>query len=387
MRKITIGIDARMFSDNFTGIGRYNFELTKRFFSENFLANFLKKFPQFEKFRGQIFWKIFLNEPEFSQFSFPKNVEKICAGARHYSIREQIFFPRILKKSNCDFFHFSHFNAPIFFRQNFSVTIHDATISFFPGRKTGFLKKFFYQKVFQNAVENSRQILTVSENTKKDILQIFPKISAEKILVTHLAPSLEFCEISPAEKIKIKKKFGIEKNFLFYSGNWREHKNIAGLLDALQKILKSEKNLQLVLTGDAKKYPEILQKIEKLNLMNFVKCVGMVEFSDLKKLFSAAEIFVFPSFYEGFGLPPLEAMAAGTPVAAAKNSSIPEICGPAAIFFDPRNSDEMAEKILEIWRDENLQKKLIAAGKIRSKKFSWDATAEKTLQNFLQNFL
>jgi glycosyltransferase involved in cell wall biosynthesis len=359
-----IGIDARMFSDNFTGIGRYNFEITKRIFA---------KFPKTE-------FVIFMNEPEFSKFNFPQNVRKILVNARIYSLAEQINFWRILHKEKCDLVHFTHFNVPILYRRPFITTIHDTTISFFPGKKMNtFFRKLAYRIVFKNAILKSKKIIAVSGNTKKDILKLFPQINSEKISVIYNGVGDDFSDITDAEKVSIKKKFKIKNDFLLYSGNWREHKNLVGLLTAFAEITKSEKNIDLVVTGKPDPfYPEVLHTIEKLNLSDRVHTVGLVDFTDLKNLFAAAKVFVFPSFYEGFGLPALEAMKSGTPVASSNLSSLPEVCGEAAVFFDPYNVEEMSKTILELWRDGDLQKKLVEKGRERVKNFSWDKCALET---------
>ncbi len=366
--EMKIGIDARMFSDNFTGIGRYNFEVTKRIFAKYAETEFV----------------IFMNESEFSKFEFPINVKKILVNAPIYSLAEQTRFLKILNYEKCDLVHFTHFNVPLFYRGDFITTLHDTTISFYPGKKMNtFLRKLGYKLVLKNAISRAKKIISVSENTKKDILKLFSKINPAKILVIHNGVGDEFSPISEIEKFQIKKKFNIKNDFLLYSGNWREHKNLVGLLQAFADILKSEKNIDLVVTGKPDPfYPEVLETIKKLNLSNKVHTVGLVDFLDLKKLFATAKIFVFPSFYEGFGLPALEAMKSGTPVASSNSSSLPEICGDAAVFFDPQNIMEISEVVLKLWRDVEMQKKLIIKGLARAKNFSWDKCADETGESY-----
>jgi len=359
-----IGIDARMFSDNFTGIGRYNFEITKRIFA---------RFPETQ-------FVIFMNNPEYSKFQFPANVHKVLVNASIYSFAEQTRFLRILNREECDIVHFTHFNVPLFYKRPFITTIHDTTISFYPGKKmNSFFRKFAYKKVLKNAISKAQRIISVSQNTKKDILKLFPKTDPEKIIVIHNGVGDEFAPTSEAEKIAIKKEFEIKNDFLLYSGNWREHKNLVGLLYAFSIILESEKNIDLVITGRPDPfYPEILKTIEELNLSERVNTVGLVDFDDLRQLFAAAKIFVFPSFYEGFGLPALEAMKSGTPVASSNSSSLPEICGDTAVYFDPKDYGKMAKVILKLWWDSDKQKTLIDKGVERAKEFSWDKCADET---------
>ena len=365
MKKMKIGIDARMFSDRFTGIGRYNFELTKRLFAKE---------------KG-IEWVIFLNEPEFSQFDFPSNVKKALVEAPIYSLAEQTKFLPILYKEKCDLVHFTHFNVPIGYRRPFVVTIHDTTINFYPGKKFDkWYHKKGYEVIMTNAVRSSQQIITVSENTKKDVIRLY-NIKSEKIKPIWIAPSEEFIPITEEETIVIKKKYDLSDQFLLYTGNWREHKNLVGLLKAFKKVARHNKQpLQLVITGKPDPhYPEVLETIKKMGLDDLVKMPGLVDFEDLRKLTAAATVYVFPSFYEGFGLPPLEAMKCGTPVCASNISSIPEVCGEAAIYFDPEDVEDMIEKIKMVLSDEKLQKKLIQKGLEQVKQFSWDRCAEETM--------
>ncbi len=359
----------RMFSDAFTGIGRYNFEITQRFFS----------------LRPDIEWVLFLNEPEFSKFKFPENVKKVCVNASHYSLAEQTKFLSILKKEKCDLVWFTHFNLPIFYRRPCVVTIHDTTLSFFPGKKMGqWWRKLAYKVVITNAVRSSKRIITVSENTKKDVVKLF-NISPKKIIAIWNGISSDFHACTEKEHDEVCKKYKLSKNFLLYTGVWREHKNLVRLLQAFSEVQKSQKDIQLVITGRRDPhYPEVLQTVKDLQLEKAVQFVGLVDFSDLQKLYSAATAYVFPSLYEGFGIPPLEAMAAGTPAIVSNSSAIPEVCGDAVEYFDPENIEEMTEKISFILNDDNRRKELIANGFKRIKKFSWDKSAEETLNILLE---
>jgi len=327
-----------------------------------------------------------MNEPEYSKFNFPSNVKKVCVNAHHYSFAEQLKFLKILNREKCDLVHFSHFNLPFFYRGKFIVTIHDTTISFYPGKKmNSWWRKCAYNLVIRNAVRRAEKIITVSDNTAQDVQRLFG-IKREKMKTIWNGIGEEFKEISNAEKSEVREKFGLSQKFLLYTGNWREHKNLVGLLQAFSKIVSSVTNgkfsdLQLVITGKADPYyPEVQQTIKTLGLQDFVKLVGLVNQKDLVGLYNTASAYAFPSFYEGFGLPPLEAMACGTPVSASHVSAIPEVCGDAVQYFDPKNSDDMAEKISKLLMDKNMQENLITKGKERIKLFSWDKSAEQTLK-------
>jgi len=369
VKKIKIGIDARMFSDAFTGIGRYNFELTKRFFA----------------LKPDIEWVLFLNEPEFSQFDFPRNVKKVCVNAPHYSLAEQTKFLLLLHKEKCDLIWFTHFNRPLFYFKPCVVTIHDTTLSFYPGKKMGqWWRKLAYKLVITMAVHMARTVITVSKNTRNDVIKLF-HISSQKVISVWNGLSTDFYQCTEAEHGEVKAKFQLPKEFLLYTGVWREHKNLVRLLQAFDIVKKSYPDVQLVITGKRDPhYPEVLETVRTLGLSESVRFVGLVKFSDLQKLYSAATAYVFPSLYEGFGLPPLESMAAGTPVIASNSSAIPEVCGDATEYFDPENVEEMAEKISFVLKNDSRRKELIEKGFKRIKEFSWDKSAEETLKILLE---
>ncbi|NCP67544.1 glycosyltransferase family 4 protein [bacterium] len=373
-KSFKIGIDARMFSDAFTGIGRYNFELTKRLFKE-------------KSFKDQsLEWVIFLNEPQFSEFEFPAHVKKVCVNAGHYSLAEQLNFAWLLYKEKCDLVHFSHFNLPLLYWRKFVVTIHDTTISFYPGKKmNAWWRKLAYKLVIRHAVKAALHIITVSEHTKKDVIKLFGTAS-EKISAIHIAPSPEFQIITDDEVTDVKQKFGLE-NFILYTGNWREHKNLVGLIEAFAALQKQPDfaDLKLVITGkNDPHYPEVIETIKTHNIESSVLLVGLVNIKDLIALFNAAQIYVCPSFYEGFGLPPLEAMACGTPVAVSDAASLPEVCGKAAEYFNPHSLDDMTQVLDKLLHNREKQAALKALGLEHINNFSWDQTANKTLEVYKQ---
>lgn len=389
-KPLKIGIDARMFSDAFTGIGRYNFELTKRLFKVT-------------EIDGQkLEWVIFLNDPQFAEFEFPSHVKKVRVNAGHYSLAEQTKFLAQLYAANCDLVHFTHFNLPLLYRKPFVVTIHDTTISFYPGKRMkAWWHKLAYKLVIRRAVRASRHIITVSEHTKQDVLKLF-SVQSEKISPIHIAPAKEFKPVSEAAQVAIREKYQLAENFLLYTGNWREHKNLVGLIRAFGTLKQKPEHqaLQLVITGkEDPYYPEVKQTIaelglggknsknsrstlgaEKVDLESSVKLVGLVPLEDLVALFNAARVYVCPSFYEGFGLPPLEAMGCGTVVACSNAASLPEVCGNAAVYFNPHSTEDMTAQIYALLTDPAQQKKLQQLGVQQTKTFSWDRCAKATLE-------
>ncbi len=358
-------IDARMYSPQFTGIGRYVYEIIQEFFRQK---------PEWQ-------FTLFLGEDTFKTFIPPsKNIRKILAPEKIYSFEEQTSFLKKLMKEKGDITWFPHFNVPILYPRPFFVTIHDLTLSKFPGKKHSFLKNLIYKSILKNALWRSEKILTVSKNTKKDI--IFDEhISPQKILIAENAVGKEFLEFIPEKNFNFS-SFGITKKFFLYTGQWRSHKNIVGMAEAFQKFLKKNgKIAQLVITGKENPlYPEFLEYREKNNLYEDILPVGLVNEKTLLHLYSKATAYVFPSFYEGFGIPPLEAMAVKTPVISSSSSSIPEVCGDAVLYFNPSNIDDINEKMEKIFFDRSLQKELIEKGLEHIQKFSWKNSAKKIIK-------
>lgn len=368
-----IGIDCRFYSSKFTGIGRYTFELVK---------NLLKIDKQNE-------YVLFFNEPEFSEFQKYNlkakilNCTAVLANAKHYSFAEQSTFLKKLYNAKLDLMHFTHFNAPIFYIGKSIVTIHDLTPSFFPGKKFNKLHyKLAYNLVLKSAIKKAKKIIAVSKNTACDIENFFPK-AKNKISVIYESVAEEFVNSTQISKSEIQKKYQIKDDFLLYTGVWRDHKNLVGLIEAFQR-LKKEKAFsgQLVITGkEDPYYPEVKETVKKFKLHNDVIFSGLVPETDLIALYQAAKLYVFPSFYEGFGLPILEAFASKTPLVCSNSSCLPEIAGDNnALFFDPNDIEEMSKQIWKLWNDKKLQKELINNGQKRLGDFSWDKMGRETLE-------
>ena len=352
-----IGIDARMYSAKFTGIGRYNYEL---------IEHVTKNDPDNT-------YVIFLNSPEFESFQITRpNIEKIRVNANHYSLKEQTKFLWILWKAKLDLMHFTHFNSPLLYFGKQVVTIHDLTLSYFPGKKmTSLIYRTAYNLSIWSVTKKASKIIAISENTKKDLMKLL-KIPETKIQLIYEGASDSFYKIADQKLLnETKTKYNLTKPFLLYAGVWRSHKNVEGLIQAF-KILKDQKDqykmdADLVITGKQDPlYNEIPDTITNLGLQNDVKLVGLVPEQDLVALFNLAKLYVFPSFYEGFGLPALEAFSVDLPVVSSNTSCLPEICGENnAIFFDPYNHQDMAEKIFSVYSSPEIQEKLKKNGKER----------------------
>ncbi|EKD46644.1 MAG: glycosyl transferase, group 1 [uncultured bacterium] len=279
-------------------------------------------------------------------------------------------------------------NVPFFRRKKLKVvvTIHDLAFKIFPDY---FPKKDLAKLNFltDHAVESADRIIAVSEVTKKDILKFYPEISAEKISVIHHGFDGELFEKkvpeNEAEKI-LKTCDLVPKSYLLYVGAIQPRKNLGILIEAFEKIKESNPELKLVFAGaPAWKAEQTFAKINECKFKEDIIITGTVPFSHLPIFYQNALTFVFPSLYEGFGIPVLEALASGAPVILADNSSLPEVAGDSALYFDTQNSSDLARKIDMVLKDENLRNELLEKGKKRVADYSLEKCAKQTLDALL----
>ncbi|MBM2820659.1 MAG: group 1 glycosyl transferase [Candidatus Berkelbacteria bacterium] len=377
-----IGIDARLYRSSAAGIGRY---------SQNLIKNLLAIDNENE-------YVLFMTPEDKKEFDLPnKNIKIIQVDIPHYSLAEQTKMVKIIEKEKCDLVHFLNFNYPVCYKGKFIVTIHDLTLLFYPdaAKKTNFIKQSAFRYVFKKACKNSSRIIAVSENTKKDIIKTF-NIPEAKIKVIYEAADDKKLLSDEKSLENIKHKYHIdEKKIILYVGQFRQHKNIQGLLNAYE-ILKKKMSVRLVLIGkvteNIKKYidskPEIRDTLTLGNTSDIAEesviMPGFVSDEELAAWYKLADVFVFPSFYEGFGLPGLEAMQAGLPVVASKVTSLPEIYNNAALYFDPLKPDDIADKIEIVLNNKNKKEELIKNGYENIKKYSWGKCAQETLDLYKQ---
>ena len=381
-KNIKIGIDARFYGPIGKGLGRYTQEI---------VDNIIRIQPDNE-------YVIFLSKANFDEFiSGNKNVKKVLADVGWYTLKEQLFFPWFIYREQLDLMHFPHFNVPIFYFKKFVVTIHDLILTKYPTQKATTLnpliyklKNLGYKIVIWSAVKRAKKIIAVSEFTKQDIISNF-KIEPDKIIVTYegvanLAKGNDTLFTAKLNDKEILSSYNINFSFLLYVGNAYPHKNLEKLIDVFSAIYKNNPNLKLVLVGrDDYFYTKIKQYAIKTGLYDNNKTEqpiifpGYVPDAELEILFKKALVYVFPSLYEGFGLPPLEAMAKGCPVISSDRSSLPEILGEAAIYFDPKEIDDIKEKVELVINNQELRKTMIARGLEQVKKYDWWDCAYKTL--------
>jgi glycosyltransferase involved in cell wall biosynthesis len=309
-------------------------------------------------------------------------VKKVLVTPRWYTYGEQLILPFQLMKEKFDLIHYPHFNSPILFPGKSVCTIHDVTPFYFPGHKMkSKLRQLGYRAVFNATVRKASQIITVSQSTKAGIIDLF-NVAPDKIKITYEGVDERFKLMDKSGIIEsMKKQYGIEPPFLFYVGVWRNHKNLEKLISAFEKLKeKYQIPHTLVLAGqEDPHYPNIRQKINSSPVKNAIITPGFIAGDDLPKLYNLAELFVIPSLIEGFGLVAIEAQCCGCPVAASNITSLPEILDHSAAQFDPKNVDDIAEKIYNVLSNVSYKEQLVTSGLKNCERFSWSKCARETL--------
>lgn len=394
-----IGIDCRMYGPEQTGIGTYIQYLIKNLLklkdNNEYWLFFLK---QNKSLTQQDFLSKIKNQNSTFVSSPHRGKIKIFSlDAYWYTLKEQTIFPIYLYKSQLDLMHFTHFNAPILYQKKFIVTIHDLTPMFWPGHKMSGnpFRKFAYDVVLKNVILKSRAIITPSHFTKNDILKHF-SINPEKIFVIYegiknkppqnqreyFINNIEKKKTEAKNELKEKHSLNLDFPYILYVGVWRYHKNLIGLIKAFYALkIKKQIPHKLVICGkEDPYYPEIKTTIKNLKLEKDTFLAGLVTGKKLDLLYRGADVYVLSSFYEGFGLTPLEAISQGTPAAVSKVGPMPEVLDDSALFFNPNDIDDMSNKIFDLLSNANLQKNLLLKGQNVLKRYSWRKMAKQTLK-------
>jgi glycosyltransferase involved in cell wall biosynthesis len=302
--------------------------------------------------------------------------QKIECPHKEFTFAEQLAFKKQLDSLKPDLVHFAFPQQPILYRGKTVTTIHDlTTLRFYNPDKHPLvfkIKQRIYASVIKKAVVKSAEVITISEFVKSDLLE-FSHIPETKVTVTYEAA--DFTEDTPAPLPDLQKS-----RFIMYVGRPTPHKNLERLIVAFQTLRAQRPSLKLVLAGkkDAN-YRRIEQAVRAKGIKN-VHFTGFISDAQLRWLYEHSEAYVFPSLSEGFGLPGLEAMVHGAPVVSSNATCLPEVYGDAAHYFDPLDTASIADAINEVLTDEQLRTRLSEAGKQQAKKYSWQRTADQTLE-------
>lgn len=370
-----IGIDARAAKwYRGTGIGTYTYQL----------INNLNKLDSINDYL------IFIPEASPLDINFSKNFAISNISEKNSSnFWEGVNVPNILHGENLQLYHVPQngVGIPLNKQCPFVITLHDV-IPFRMPETVSDRYIHIFNEVLPKIVSLCDGIITVSDFSKYDIAKAF-NYPLNKIYVTHLAAENIYKPLDKKCCMEIiKTKYSINSNFILYVGGFSPRKNISGLLKAFAKAAsKLEKGMQLVIAGYKGKSYEMYKALcERLNISEKVVFPGFIDINDMPCLYNASSLLVYPSFYEGFGLPPVEAMACGTPVIASNVTSIPEITKDNALLIDPNNIDELSNTIITALYDLDLRKLLIAKGLTLSNTLNWRNTAISTI-NAYQNII
>lgn len=352
-----------------TGIGTYTYNVLKNLFILD----------------GQNDYHLFWSGDYFKEFQ-TKQSNIVMASKRHQRFFENYYFPDYISKKKIDLYHIPQNGIGLSPDINCLkvVTIHDLIPYVLPETVgPGYLKNFL--EVMPKIIDSCDGILTVSEFSKRDILKFFPRFPENRIFVTPLASNSNF---KPLDKEKcaydVLKRFNFSNPYILYIGGFSSRKNVAGLIKAFNKInnkLSQKHSLLIVgsLKDDSKKMQDL---VNELNLTEQVVFTGFIEDEYLPILYNGAKLFVYPSIYEGFGLPPLEAMSCNTPVITSNITSIPEVVADSGILIDPYNINELSTALEKVLNEDKYREILSETGYKRSKLFSWINTSEKTINAY-----
>jgi glycosyltransferase involved in cell wall biosynthesis len=303
------------------------------------------------------------------------NFRAVVEPAKPYSISEQVRVPMTLLREHIDLFHAPHYVLPPAIHCRSVVTIHDCIHLMFPQYLPGRLAHAYAKLQLWTAAHRSDHILTVSEASKLDILRRF-RIPADKVTVVYNAIDARLAREPADEEVdRVIARYQLRDPFALYVGNIKPHKNLERLIEAFHQLRQESafEALKLVIIGDEiSKYQGLRRAVHVHKLHKHVRFFGFVPLETLAVLYQLASVFVFPSLYEGFGLPPLEAMSFGTPVVTSNVSSLPEVVGDAALLVDPYSSASIADGMRRVLTDENLRAFLRERGMARAREYSWE---------------
>ncbi|MGD8752748.1 MAG: glycosyltransferase family 1 protein [Anaerolineales bacterium] len=366
---LKICLDARTATDHFPGIGRYVSSLAR---------SVVHQLDPGEEL-------VIIHNPSApSKWMMPPNdaghVTLVPSNVSPFNPSQLWRVPALLRRNRGTLYHSPYYLMPYTPGIPAILTVYDVIPLRFPDYVSTQARLFFFMTT-KLAVSVAKSLIAISSSTKKDYLKRF-RILQNKIKVIPLAVSSDFRPQPKEEVSRVRNVYNLPKSFILYLGINKPHKNLTRLIDAWSLLVGERTGeYSLCIAGEwDERYPEPKRRVIQLGLQEQIKFLGPIKEQDLHGLYSAATIFVFPSLYEGFGLPVLEAMACGTPVACSNVSSLPEIVESAALLFDPNSYKSMAETLVSLIENRSLQDNLRELGFDQAKKYTWQRTASETLR-------
>lgn len=293
---------------------------------------------------------------------------------------EQVALPRLTRRAGIEVLHSLHYTRPYFLPCASVVTFHDMTFFLYPKLHT-LSKRLFFPWMTRMSARKARAIIAVSENTRRDAMRIL-KVAPDKIFTVQNGIGTEFRPIDDPALLEVcQKKYNLKQPFILYVGTVEPRKNLPLLLRSFARLAAQRSDFSLVVVGRLGwMYEDVFHLVESLGLVGQVQFTGYVPAEDLPMVYNLAQIFVYPSLYEGFGFPPLEAMACGVPVITTASSAMQDQVGDAAILTPPGDEQALYEAIDRLIHDPELRRMLSVRGRSRAAQFTWQTTAQKTLQ-------
>jgi len=367
---ITYALDARSVTGHFPGIGRYVVSLAQ---------------AMIPLLSGDERLVLLRDPTQPSRWNLTtlagERVQVVDTPLSPFTLRQQWAIPRILRRLGADLYHSPYYLMPYRPGMPTVLTMYDLIPLLFP-QHVSCTARLLFRWMTALALHAASQVIVISQATRRDLLTSY-HFPPQKVTAIPLAADSAFHPQPTAEVERVRRKYGFPENYLLYLGINKPHKNLVRLIEAWSLVIGSLgfDHWSLVIAGywDSR-YPESQRRAEALGLDDTICFLGPVPEADLPALYSGATLFVFPSLYEGFGLPVLEAMACGTPVVCSNTSSLPEIVGEAALTFDPVDVTAMAAKIEEVLHNEALRDEMREKGLRQAAKFSWERTAKETLE-------
>ncbi|MBI3666368.1 MAG: glycosyltransferase family 4 protein [Acidobacteria bacterium] len=317
----------------------------------------------------------------------PSNFRFVTSEQPYASLDNHFRFQFVLRQLRLDLFHMPHRAAPYFLPRPYVVTVHDLDKVLFREESVSKLRAELGFRVLRHGLLQASRLISVSEATKRDLTQLM-NIPPDRIEVVHNAIDEQFLQSDPEpERLRILERYQVDYPFVLYAGNIQPQKNLPRLVEAFA-VVESEleqhpryKDLRLIIIGDElAAHPDLRRSVIRSRIQHRVRFLGFVPTEALRAFYRSAAAFVFPSLYEGFGLPPLEAMAQGTPVVTSNTYSLPEVVGDAAVMVNPENVFDIARGMRQALLDEDLRRELSLRGRRQVACFSWDRAAERVLE-------
>jgi alpha-1,3-rhamnosyl/mannosyltransferase len=366
MTRPLIGVDARKLKD--FGIGSY---------TRNLLEAVARR-PESEEYR----FRVYARHADRDSFpALPSNFEIVEENSRGYSVAELTAFSWRLLRDRLDLYHATHYVLPPLTRARAVVTIHDIIHLLYPQFLPNRLAHLYARFMIRRALQRADRIITVSYNSKRDLVDYF-SVSPSRIEVIYNGVSrVFFSEVPPEAREAAARKHGVHGRYLLFLGGEKPHKNVQNVVRAFAEARRDAALPHtLVLAGPLPSNPARLEAlIAALDLGPAVVRTGVVPEEDLPALYAGADAFLYPTLYEGFGLPVIEAMACGTPVLTSSTSALQEVAGGYAYLADPMDVAAIARGIVTLTTDEKVRSDFRELGRKRSLDFSWDKAAERTL--------